>query len=98
MAGEYLIKRTDGDWFDIGPANFQRTLVPASLPWRRVDGWGDFRIEVKSCEISFSYEDPGIQVVFQDDVFSDEEQLQLVSEFLENIAAATGQRGEVIAM
>lgn len=96
--GEYLLKRTDGKWFDVGPKNFEITLVPSSLPWHKVEGWGDFRITVKGCDISFSYEDPGIQVVFEHDVFTPEEERGLVVEMLENITKATGQKGEVLAM
>ncbi|WP_349745321.1 hypothetical protein [Roseateles cavernae] len=99
MSGEYLIQRTDGNWFDLDRKDYERTLVPKSLPWRAVaDGYGDFCIDVSGCEISFSYEDPGIQVVFEDDVFSAEQELQLLTEMLENLTLVTGQQGKVISV
>jgi hypothetical protein len=99
MSGEYLIQRTDGNWFDLHRKDYERALVPKTLPWRLVtDGFGDFCIEVSGCEISFAYEDPGFQVVFEDDVFSAEQELLLVSEFLENVTHVTGQQGRVISI
>jgi hypothetical protein len=95
---EYLIRRTDGKWFDLGPKNFESTLVPAKLPWRKVAGWGHFRIEVEGCEISFSVEDPGIQVVFEHDVFTAEQELQLLNEMLSNITRHIGQKGVVVPL
>ena len=95
---EYLIKQTDGDWLDIEPRNYESTLVPKSLPWQKIDGWGDFRIKVNGCEISFSYEDVGIQIVFENDTFAPEEELQLLNEILLNITEITGQKGKVFVI
>lgn len=60
---EYLIKPTESEWFTFpeGTAPY-RTI---RTPFTAVDGWGNGRIEVEGCEISFSYEDPGIQVAFE---------------------------------
>lgn len=96
--GEYLIRRTDGDWFDIRPGNYESTFVPKSFSWQKIDGWGDFRIKVNGCEVSFSYEDAGIQVVFEKDIFTPEEELQLVNEMILNIAEVTGQKGRFLAI
>jgi hypothetical protein len=98
LNGEYLLRRTDGEWFDVGPKNFERTLVPKLMPWCKVDGWGDFRIEVSGCPISFSYEDPGIQVVFEADGFTPEKEMQLLEEMLSNIRDTTGQTGEIVVI
>ena len=98
MSGEYLLKRIDGEWFDVGPKNFERTLVPQSLPWSVTEGQGDFRIAVRNCEIVFSHEDSGIQVVFESDKFSPEEEVSLLSEILANIKKATGQQGKLIEL
>ena len=64
---EYLIKRTDGEWFDLR-GRLAEALRPSSFASERVTGWGDWRIHTNGVEISFSYEDPGIQVVFEDDL------------------------------
>lgn len=63
---EYLVRRSDGDWFDFPPGS--EPYAPVSIPYRKVEGWGDARIEVDGCEISFSYEDPGIQIAFEGDI------------------------------
>ncbi len=99
MPSEYLIKRTDGDWFNVHRDDYERALVPKSLPWRVVNGGSfEYSIEVSGCEISFSYEDPGILVAFEDEVFSVEEELQLVREILENLTQLKGEAGEVIRL
>lgn len=92
---EYLIRRTDGDWFDLSPEQYAAALRPSSFPWRRVDGWGDHRIEVGGVEVSFSYEDPGIQVTFEGDVPEGVADA-VVAEVLANITAVTGQEGSIV--
>jgi hypothetical protein len=99
MHSEYLIKRTDGDWFNVHRDDYERTLVPKSLPWGvATDSDFEYCIEISGCQVSFSYEDPGILVVFEDDVFSAEEELQLVKEMLENLTRLKGEAGEVIPL
>ena len=48
---EYLIRRTDGDWFDLHSSQYADVLRQNSVPSRAVVGWGDQRIEVLGCEI-----------------------------------------------
>lgn len=93
---EFLIKRTDGDWFDLHATRFAEVLKPNSFPSRPTSGWGDHRIEVLGCEVSFSYEDPGIQVCFERGPIPDDQAKQIVREILENITRSTGQPGNVI--
>jgi len=62
---EDLIRRSDGEWFDLGPDQYDSTPRPSSMPSRRVGGRGDDRIEVGGVEVNFSSEDPGIQVPFE---------------------------------
>ena len=92
---EYLIRRTDGEWFDLGPDRYDFALRPSSLPSRRIEGWGDYRIEVGGVEVSFSYEDPGIQVTFEGEV-AETVADAVVAEVLVNITAATGQEGRIV--
>lgn len=92
---EYLIRRTDGEWFDLGPDQYDSALRPSSIPSRRVEGWGDYRIEVGGVEVSFSYEDPGIQVCFEGDV-AESVADAVVAEVLANITATTGQEGRIV--
>lgn len=99
MPSEYLIKRTDGYWFNVHRDDYERTLAPKSLPWRVISDSGfEYCIEISGCEVSFSYEDPGILVAFEDEVFSAEEELKLVKEILENLTLLKGEVGEVIPL
>ena len=64
------------------------------MPSRPAEGWGDHRIEVGGVEISFSYEDPGIQVTIEGDL-PEELANAIVGEVLANITRVTGQQGRV---
>ena len=94
---EYLIRRNDGEWFDLHPNHYGSALRPSSMPSQRVEGWGDYRIEVGGVEISFSYEDPGIQVVFEGKVSEAVADL-IIAEVLANITIVTGQESHIIKM
>jgi hypothetical protein len=94
-AVEYLIRRTDGEWFDLGPTRYDPAPRPSSMPSRRVEGWGDYRIEAGGVEVSFSCEDPGIQVTFEGEV-PEAVADAVVREVLSNITAATGREGRVV--
>ena len=98
MGREYFIRRTDGEWFDFPINRCEEVLRPASFTSRTVKGWGDHRIEINGCEISFSFEDPGIQVHFESDQFSEAEADQIVKEIAESIASHTGQYGRVVPL
>jgi hypothetical protein len=93
---EFLIKRTDGDWFDLSFNQYSAVFHPKSLPSTKVDGWGEYRILVADCEIAFSYEDPGIQVSFECENISEELATKIVEEICSNIIQATGQKGKVL--
>jgi hypothetical protein len=95
---EFIVKRTDGDWFNLHASRFEEVLRPRSFPSRRISGWGDHRIEVEACEESFSYEDPGIHICFQTGVIDDAKAGRIVQEICENIVKSTGQQGKVIAL
>ena len=88
---EYLLKRTDGDWFDVG-GDIKTACQPISVPFERIEGWGDARIRVGSCDIAFSYEDPGIQVSFEGEIDPDLAH-KVVAEVLERITRASGESG-----
>jgi hypothetical protein len=92
---EFLIRRTDGKWFDLPADQFAAALRPSTFPSRPAAGWGDHRIEVAGVEVSFSYEDPGIQVGFEGEL-PEATAEQIVAEILENVARVTGQRGRVV--
>ncbi|MBD2248648.1 hypothetical protein [Nostoc sp. FACHB-888] len=93
---DFLIKQTDDDWFNLPSKLFPEALHPNSVPSRSISGWGDYRIEVMECEIAFSFESPGIQVIFGNNNIPEALAQQLVEEICQNITTVTGQSGEVI--
>ncbi|HWG44666.1 MAG TPA: hypothetical protein VN688_17955 [Gemmataceae bacterium] len=95
---EYLIRRTDDEWFSFPFDQYPVILCPARTPSKRIDGWGSNRIEVEGEEISFSDEDPGFQVVFETGTLPEERADQIVSEICENIEARTGQKARIVKL
>lgn len=95
---EFLIRRTDGEWFDLPHDKLLEILRPIRVCSRAIAGWGNHRIEVLGCELSFSLEDPGIQACFETGVVSEEQARLVASEVLESLTRATGQRGEIVEL
>jgi hypothetical protein len=93
---EYLIERGDDDWFDLPVEAFPEALHSNSFPWQRVAGWGDYRIRVLGCDISFSFEPPGIQIVFEGEDITGPQARRIVDEIARNVAAVTGQFAAVV--
>jgi hypothetical protein len=94
---DFLIRRTDGEWFDLHYEQMPAVLKPASFASRPVEGWGDHRIEVEGVHVSFSDEDPGIQVSFEGEI-DETKARQIVEEILASIETSTGQRGKVVPL
>ena len=97
MAREYLIRPNESEWFDLHKDDFSPAFRPINFESNVVAGWGDHRIEIKGVEISFSYEDPGIQITFEGEI-DGEIADQIVDEILKNIEAITGQSGRVVPL
>lgn len=96
---EFLIRRTDGEWFNLPPpAELPKVLRPTSVPSQPTSGWGTHRIKIPNGEIAFSDEDPGIQVIFEGYTGTHEEATRMVEEILANIEAATGQQGRIVPL
>jgi hypothetical protein len=95
---EYLIRRTDGEWFDVPFHKYPEILRPIRTPSRRIEGWGDHRIEVEGEQVSFSYEDPGFKVVFETGVLAEERADQIVAEICENIETTSGQKTRIVKL
>lgn len=92
---EFLIKPIDDDWFNLHQSKLRTTLCPTSIPFAIIEGWGDQRILVSNCEISFSMEDPGIQVAFEGKITSALAQ-KIVEEVAVNVSSATQQEARVL--
>jgi hypothetical protein len=89
---EFLLKRTDGDWFDLPVgANAYR---PTTVPYESL-GTDEGAILIGGCEVSFSFENPGIQISFDGDIAEDLAE-RVAFEVLERIREITGQQGTVV--
>lgn len=62
---EFLIRRVDGEWFDLMFDRYPEVFHPNSVPYERVSGWGCHRIKAAGVEISVSDQDPGYQISFE---------------------------------
>jgi hypothetical protein len=92
---EYLIRRTDDEWFSFPFDQYPEILRPARTPSNWIEGWGSNRIQVDGEEISFSDEDLGFQVVFETGILLEARADEIVSEICENIEAQTGQKAKM---
>ena len=90
---EYLVRRTDGDWFDFPPGS--EPYAPISIPYSKIEGAGDARIAIDGCEISFSYEDSGIQVSFDGEI-SASRAAEIVEQIRQRIEQVSGQSASAI--
>ena len=90
---EYLIKPTKSEWFDFPEGSTPYRTI--RTPFTSVEGWGNGRIEVEGCEISFSFEDPGIQVSFEGNM-SQARADEVIEEIKQAIEIAGNEPAEVI--
>ena len=93
---EYLIKRVDGDWFDVEYDQIADIFRPISIPSDPVEGWGTHRIKVDGVEISFSNEIAGIQICFETDELPIEREREIVEEIAKNIELKLNQKTQII--
>ena len=93
---EYVIHRTDGDWFDLPYDRIADILRPATIPSRPVEGWGSNRIVVEGEEIAFSDEEAGVVVYFQTGQTDPTRADEIMEDVRRNIEARTGQKAEVL--
>ncbi len=95
---EYLLRAIDDEEFDIPHPKWGEVLRPKSYPSKVIEGWGALRLEVLGCEVSFSPEPPGTQIVFESGDISPEVADAIVQEILESAESFTGQKGKVIPL
>ena len=93
---EFLIKCTDGEWFDLHKNQLADTLRPTSGQIKIIAGRGDHCIEIEGTEIFFSIEDVGIQVTFENIGITPENAQQIVQSILQNIEEKTHQKGHIV--
>ena len=75
-------------------SKFLDVLRPTTLPSRKIAGKGEHRIEVSGCEISFTYEDPGILVRFEGAGLPEDEEEKIADEIAASITKSTGKKVE----
>jgi hypothetical protein len=95
---EFLIKRADDAWWDFPYGRRAEVLRPHSIPSKPVQGWGTHRISVEGTEVSFSAEEPGIQVSFETGSLDATRARQIVDDICINIEAQLGQKTRVIEL
>jgi hypothetical protein len=93
---EFLLRRSDGEWFDIPAEQMSKILRPSKATSTTIQGWGDNRIKVALGIVSFSYEDAGIQVAMEEFVGTEADAEGLAADILANIEQSTGQKGTVV--
>ena len=98
LFADYLIRAADDEEFDIPQAKWGKVLRPNSYPSEIIEGWGALRLKIACCEVSFSPEPPGIQIVFEGGDISAEDADAIVREIVESAESFTGQRGKVIPL
>ena len=82
---EYLIRRRDKDFCLVQVGKFSNVLHPNSFESEKANGWGDYRIKIRDCEISFSFEEVGIQVSFEICEIDDEKAETIIDEICRNV-------------
>jgi hypothetical protein len=92
---EFLIRRIDGELFDLHVNDFEKVFHPSSFTSKRVEGNGEYCLEVEGCQVIINYEMPSLQIVFDGDI-SRELAKQIVTEICQNVTSFTGQSGEVL--
>lgn len=82
---EFLIRRKDKDFLLFSTDKFNEVLRPNTIKSEKIEGWGNHRILANGCEISFSFEEVGIQIGFENCEISDENAETIVNEICLNI-------------
>ena len=75
-------------------SKFAEVLKPAAFASKPIAGKGEHRIAVNGCEISFTYEDPGILVRFEGAGLPEDEEEQIADEIAASITKSTGKKVE----
>jgi hypothetical protein len=90
---EFLIKPMEDDWFAFPSGS--DPYRPVAMPYSRAEGSGDARIKIDRCEISFSYEDPGVQVTFEGQITA-QRAVAVAEEIRQRIEQVSGQRAMLV--
>ena len=95
---EFLIRRTDGEWFSLHKDHFQEVLKPKRPPTAPCPGNGDHCIELPNGQVAFAFEDHGLHIIFERYEGTREEAIRIVKEILENLTAFSGEKGKIVEL
>ena len=94
---EYSIRAADGSgWIPIHQTQLREVMLPQGWNAKQVEGWGDFRMEVDRVTISFSGEEPGWQVTFEEGEMEPARADLLLEQLRSQIEAASGVPAQVL--
>lgn len=94
---EFLIRRTDGEWFDLHIDRYPDLFLRDDTTDRRVDGPGDFRFQRSGVEVEVNYEDSGFHILIESGIDSSEAE-QWVQEYLNRLCDLTYQKGSILQL
>lgn len=95
---EYIIRKTDGEEFDIPYSRWGEVYRPNSVESIIVEGSGLVRFRLLDCAVAFYPEMPGTHIVFECKSTEQEVADRLVKEFLANAEKFTGESGQIIEL
>ena len=99
VADEFFIVRTDGNCLDIHNKQYELALKPKSFSSSpTTPDFGHYAIKSESMRMSFTFEQPGIQVVVEEGNIGEDKLLRIMSEILQNIEQVTGQKVEFFVL
>ncbi len=90
---EYLIQSVDGSWFEFEDGT--NPFVTTSIPFEDASTDEELAISIEGCRISFSFEDIGVQVVFEG-LVDEALAAKVVSEIASNIEVVTGKKAKFL--
>ena len=93
---EYLIQPVESEFFQFSPNEWSDVLRPTSFQSKVIDGWGNLRLEIEGCEVSFSDEMVGIQICFKNCDIPKEMADLIVQEICQQYVLLTGEEAIVI--
>jgi len=92
---EYLIRRTDGEWFDLHRDDYDDVFLRPESEDAQVAGVGDYRFCREGIEIAVNYEDSGLHIILESDAVVERFDSWLCG-ILKRLETKTGQSGELV--
>jgi hypothetical protein len=97
MSNTYIIRASDPDddlAFHI--SDWASAFRPSSAPSEVISGWGNLRLRILGTEVSLADEAPGVQVDFDSEGLSQEQERAIIREMGESAERYSGIPVEVV--